>query len=112
MGVEVSANLRGIERLTRGLSAQSMQQLLQRAGFEAEGLAKQKAPIDTGYLRSSIGAGKASSVEVPVNVGAEYGVYHELGTRYMKAKPYLEPSLKKAAGNLQAALEALFRSAS
>lgn len=111
MGVEVRTDLRGIDRLTRGLSPRSMQRLLQRAGFEAEGLAKQKAPYKFGYLRSRIGAGKASAVEVPVNVGAEYGVFHETGTRHMKARPYLKPSLDKAAANLKAALEAMFRSA-
>lgn len=110
MGVEVRVDMRGIDRLTSGLSPRVMQSLLQRAGFEAEGLAKQKAPIDTGYLRGSIQSGKATALEVAVNVGAEYGIYHEIGTRYMAARPYLAPGLQRASDNLRAALEALFRS--
>lgn len=111
MPVEIKADLRGIDRLITGLSPRMMQQLLQRAGFEAEGIAKQKAPIDTGFLRSSIGAGKATQSEVAVNVSAKYGAYQEMGTHRMKAQPYLSPAIDKASKSLKAALEALFRSA-
>lgn len=58
-----------------------------------EGGAKQKAPVDTGQLRNSIASSMESELTGVVSVGAEYGGYVELGTRYMAAQPYLKPSV-------------------
>lgn len=56
--------------------------------------ARSRAPVDTGYLRSSISsvsveAGKTAEVIV----GANYGAYVEYGTYKMAAQPYLGPAV-------------------
>jgi len=54
--------------------------------------AMQNAPVDTGFLRSSM-----ESVEVDngaeMRVHAEYAIYQEYGTRYMAAHPYVRPAI-------------------
>lgn len=112
MSVEIRADTRGLDRLIVGLSQRTMQTLMNRAALEAEGTAKAKAPVDTGFLRGSIRALPAMPYEATVAVGAEYGAYQEFGTRHFEGRHYLEPSVQKAADHLREALEALFRSAS
>lgn len=54
---------------------------LERCGMQAEGYAKDLAPVDTGNLRNSI-AHKVDPEESTVYIGtdSEYGPYVELGT--------------------------------
>lgn len=62
--------------------------------------AKQRAPVDTGRLRSSITwrlePGKPLAAIVGTNV--EYAAFVELGTRNMRAQPYLVPALRAVVG--------------
>ena len=54
---------------------------------------------DTGYLAASISheVVKAGDTLVAnVRAKANYGIYLELGTRYMKPRPFLRPSLSAA----------------
>lgn len=57
--------------------------------------ARSRAPVATGYLRSSI---KAESLETgksaQIVVGAEYGRFVEYGTYKMAARPFLTPALE------------------
>ena len=58
--------------------------------------AQQKAPVDTGYLKRSIGleftdGGMSAEVEPT----ADYAPYVELGTRFMEAQPYLGPAFNE-----------------
>jgi HK97 gp10 family phage protein len=110
MAVEVQVDTRRLTALIGDLEPTKIQQLLNRAGFEAEGLAKQRAPVDTGFLRSSLST-KPGPLEVTVGASAKYAPYVELGTRRMNAQPYLGPAVTKAVANLVAALEATFRKA-
>ena len=61
------------------------------ADLKAE--AMRRAPVRTGFLRSSIYAVVKDWV---VNIGAEatYALFVEVGTRYMRARPYLYPSIQ------------------
>lgn len=111
MGVEVRTDTRRLTQLMQDMEPHRVGQMLLRAGFEAEGLAKMGAPIDTGYLRSSLGTKKVSDSEVQVGASANYAAYVEMGTRYTKAHPYLAPAVKVAVGKLINALEAMFRRA-
>ena len=54
---------------------------LERCGMEAEGYAKDLAPVDTGRLRNGIShAVSEDEMAAYVGTNVEYGVYQELGT--------------------------------
>lgn len=73
---------------------------LARRAIRVESAAKRLAPVDTGRLRSSITwalyrDGRGLYAEVGSRV--LYAVFQELGTRYMRAHPFLVPALRAAA---------------
>ena len=133
-------------------------QIVRKAAFDIEAGAKQRAAVDTGFLKNSIysvtstkstygravqkaklGKNKAGvstkahlkkyvkhlerqrqqeSMLLPevggadestayVAVGAEYGIYLELGTTRMPAKPYFYPAVEAARPGFEAALAAV-----
>lgn len=55
-----------------------------------ENESKQVTPVDTGRLRSSIHVFNAGSLRAFVNTDTEYAVYVHEGTRYMRARPFME----------------------
>ncbi len=90
-------------------------QILRKTVLDIERAAKQKAPVRTGFLKSSIyglttdysgyqaqpappGAALFPEVARPeegrglVVVGASYGIFVEVGTRHMPARPFLTPA--------------------
>lgn len=74
---------------------------LQRSGVRVQNRAKQLCPVDTGRLRSSITMTNtqqtsASVLSVRVGSAVNYARYVELGTRRMRARPYLRPALSQA----------------
>jgi HK97 gp10 family phage protein len=57
--------------------------------------ARARAPVQTGYLRSSIHSESVSTgKEAQIIVGAEYGRFVEYGTYKMAAQPFLNPALE------------------
>ena len=76
---------------------------------DVKALAKQLVPVRTGHLRSSI---YATIKEWVADIGAEatYAYFVELGTRHMKAQPYLYPAIQEYLPRLeQIILEAIDR---
>jgi len=68
---------------------------VESAALQTEALAKAAAPVDTGFLRSSIQAEKGDSdLTWEVGVTAEYGIFLEYGTVHMAARPYLTPAVE------------------
>lgn len=62
----------------------------------AEGIAKRAkelAPEDTGFLKSSIYAESISDTEAVVKADAYYSGYVEYGTSKMSAQPYMRPAV-------------------
>ncbi len=91
-----------------GMQRQVHSQLASWAA-DVKALAKQLVPVRTGHLRSSI---YASIKEWVAEIGAEaaYALFVELGTRYMKAQPYLYPAIQEHLPRLeQIILEAIDR---
>lgn len=91
--------IEGVEEAIRQLDGlvneAALRQGLAAAAFYVEGQAKLKAPVgETGFLRNSIGVLSATSREAVIGVGAEYGVYQEMGTRFMRAQPFMRPALE------------------
>jgi HK97 gp10 family phage protein len=70
--------------------------IVRKTAFLLEGKAKQLAPVDTGFLRNSITTQKLADATYSVAVGAEYGIYVEFGTRWMRAQPYFTPAIEEA----------------
>lgn len=111
MGVTVRVETKNLDELRRALSPSGIDRLLLRAGFEAEGLAKSAAPVDTGFLRGSLSTVASGPGEVTIGASAGYAPFIEYGTRRMKAQPFLEPAVKVAGDHLKAALEVILRKA-
>ena len=65
------------------------------AALQTEAIAKPLAPVDTGFLRSSIQAAKGDNeLTWEVAVGAEYGIFLEHGTVHMPARPFITPAVE------------------
>ena len=71
-------------------------QLVRATAFAVETGAKQRSPVDTGFLRNSIQTQTVNDLTAEVTVGADYGVHQEYGTRYQPAQPYLTPAADAA----------------
>jgi HK97 gp10 family phage protein len=85
-----------------------------KAAHDLEGHAKlnvvNRGLVDTGNLLRSIAATKHSELVWFVVVGATYGIYHEYGTRFMPARPFLLPAAELVrAAYLAAIAEAVKR---
>lgn len=82
---------------------------LAKTAFDVENLAKDAAPVDTGYLMGSIAAAKERELTWRVTAHAEYAIYVEMGTRRKngQARPYLEPALRQGAQSLTKALKVI-----
>lgn len=81
------------------------------ADIEAD--AKRFAPVDTGYLRSSISrevsasafAGSGSEFKATIGPTANYGAFVEYGTWKMSPQPYMGPAFNRRAPGFVAAVE-------
>ncbi len=77
-----------------------------KAAFDIEGRAKMAAPVDTGFLKSSIQA-SGGGLEWVVSAGAEYSVHQEFGTRHMAPHPFLIPAAEMVRPSYIAAMAQL-----
>ncbi|HKU53714.1 MAG TPA: HK97-gp10 family putative phage morphogenesis protein, partial [Nitrospira sp.] len=68
-----------------------------KLGVNVQSSAKTKCPVDTGRLRSSIQTTppRETSTGLAVRIGSNvnYARFVELGTRRMRAQPFLRPAL-------------------
>lgn len=85
---------------------QALARALEEIGLTAENYAKKACPVDTGRLRNSIThVIRPSEKAVYIGTNVEYGPYVELGTRHMKAQPYLRPAASGHQGTYRAILK-------
>lgn len=78
--------------------------IVRKTAMDIEARAKMLAPVDTGVLRSSIQAAAVGPRHWRVTVGADYGVYVEMGTRYQRPQPFLDPAVQQVWPSFQAAM--------
>lgn len=78
-----------------------------KAAHDIEAHAKDRAPVDTGFLKNSIAARQEAPLAWVVEVGADYGIYQEFGTRRMAARPYLIPAVEQVRPSYIAAMAKL-----
>lgn len=69
---------------------------------DAEGGAKQRAAVDTGFMRNSIAVEKVGPGQRRLFVGAAYGPFVEFGTWKMAAQPFVIPAVEATATRVPA----------
>lgn len=85
-----------------------VQAAMTRCAGEMEKHAKRTCPVDTGRLRNSVASEVCEgddSVAAYVGTNVEYAPHVELGTKRMKAQPFLKP----AVANHQSAYKRIIR---
>lgn len=91
----IDIDMKVLEKFAQ-MTDMSVEQALKATAYQVEGLAKDRAPVDTGALKNSIHNWKRGEMEHAVGDGVEYGIFQELGTNKMSAHPFLIPALRKA----------------
>lgn len=67
--------------------------IVSKTAYDIEGTGKANAPVDTGYLESTIST-DLDGLEAEIGPTAEYGGYVEDGTSRMAAQPYMGPAVE------------------
>lgn len=87
----------------------AVSQLIRKVTLDTEADMKQRAPVDTGFLRNSIQSEFEGEMTGIVSVGADYAVHQEYGTSNMAAQPFFEPAMERAKSVLEAAAKDLIK---
>ena len=109
MAIEVTYNVEGMDAFKSALSRLDSvmvrrvhEQLRLWAESVSEG-SRRRVPVRTGHLRASIFA-RVGDWVAEVGAEAAYAVCVEFGTRYMRAQPFLFPSVQEALPGLESVL--------
>lgn len=81
--------------------------ITRKSSADVEATSKALAPVDTGFLRSSIGSDirrGADFVEGEIGPTAAYGAYVEFGTARQAPQAYMGPALDRHSSDFEAAL--------
>ena len=106
MSVEITCDVDGIEEFQAAMQRfdAAMQNQVRRFliswAADVKASAMRNVPVRTGHLRSSI---YATVKDWVAQIGAEatYAIFVELGTRYMRAQPYLWPAIQEYLPSLE-----------
>jgi len=83
---------------------------VQGAGINCQSGAKQRAPVDTGRFRAGYTYEKTGPCQCRVYNTVFYGIFLELGTSRMRARPSLFPAYVDARTKLLQELRDIYRS--
>lgn len=86
-------------------------QVVRKTALDILATAQALAPVDTGYLKNSLGVGGPDNVfEVEdgglvcvVGTAVEYANFQEWGTRFVPAHPFLTPAVEAVRPSFEAA---------
>ena len=72
-----------------------------KATLDTQRVARERAPVDTGYLRSSIAVtvqpgSSAGALVGEVTAGADYAVWIENGTSRTRPQPFMRPAFEQS----------------
>lgn len=65
---------------------------LRKTAIDTVNSAKNRVPVDTGHLKSTIGASFEGDLHAEIGPTADYGYWVEVGTSRMAPQPYLGPA--------------------
>lgn len=87
-------------------------QVLRRTTFAIQAEAQQRAPVDTGHLRSSIlttfeGDGRSGSMTGVVTANADYSGFVEFGTSTAAGQPFMAPAFESQVPVMESVLASL-----
>lgn len=104
----------------------AVSQVVRKTALDLQAQAASRAAVDTGFLRNSVYtvtaqgssyhsgdkmlpevAGPSDDQSASVAVGAEYGVYVELGTTHAPAQPYFYPAVEAVRPGFESAVAAI-----
>jgi len=100
MSIEITCAVEGVREFQEAMRnfESAMQEYVHRqlASWVADvkALARQLVPVRTGHLRSTIYT-KIRDWVAEIGAEAAYALFVELGTRYMRARPYLYPAIQQ-----------------
>lgn len=98
------------KKLIRNMDTSAVKTVVQKNGSKMQTKAQQKAPVDTGNLKRSIGlAMRDGGLTAEVEPTAEYAPYVEFGTRFMNAQPYLKPAFEEQKEKFKKDMDKLVR---
>ena len=97
VSISVTVDTRELERIANQLEVKK-HEVGRMIGPKAESYAKGFAPVDTGWLRSSLQSFMVGKAVARIQSDANYDIYQELGTYKMAAHPFLTPSIEQIAG--------------
>ena len=84
------------------------QQVVRKSALDVQTVAAEKAPVDTGFLKASIGVDMAGDdLTAIIGPSASYGRFVEEGTSRMAPQPYMSPALDAVTPGFVAAMEQL-----
>lgn len=72
---------------------------VEKAALHLEGAIKDRAPVDTGHLRSSYSTRVEGSV-AHVGTNVPYALPQEYGTRYQSGTPHVRPAIEAERGEM------------
>jgi HK97 gp10 family phage protein len=104
----VKLDTRALDKMISSLNINT-DQAISSIAFQVEGEAKLLSPVKTGALKNSIHTEKVEENTYIVGDGVEYGIYQELGTCKMAARPFLIPALEKVINWANKTLAGIFK---
>ena len=110
----MSIKLVGVEAIQGKLRKNATLADVKRAvavnGAEMTRNAERLAPVDTGKLAGSINLSlEDGGLTAVTRDGVNYGVYNDLGTRFMSAQPFMTPSFNLQAKKFKRDMEMLVK---
>lgn len=109
------------KKLKKNTDLSAVRTVVKKNGSEMQAKAQKHAPVGTpastgipnykgGRLKQSISLEIADAgMTAEVEPKAHYGAYVELGTRFMKAQPYLKPAFDEQKGKFKQDMDKLVR---
>ena len=104
--IEMRVNLKGLQKLASVLP-QVEDQICDLASEAIQDEAKRTVPVDTGFLKSTIGRVQKGAGHWLVFALANYASYVEFGTRKMAAQPFMRPAFERV--NLSKIVQQVFK---